>query len=116
MGTEFSYNYNIPRLTNGWAINLDDIVIAFRWVSSVSYLKYGYEAMCVNEFKGLRFTCTADQLIYGICPITRGEQVLSTLAMEDASLERSFLFLGGFLIVMNILFLLLITFKSQFPK
>eukprot|EP01114_Cavostelium_apophysatum_P012545 TRINITY_DN2833_c0_g1_i4.p1 TRINITY_DN2833_c0_g1~~TRINITY_DN2833_c0_g1_i4.p1 ORF type:complete len:1333 (-),score=277.19 TRINITY_DN2833_c0_g1_i4:35-4033(-) len=105
-------------LVSGWAINYDNITVAFRWVKEISYLKYGYEALIINEYKGSTFYCTQEQLdeYGGFCPITRGEQVIQRLAMEDASFGKSFGFLIGFLALLNVLFYLTIRFKNQVPK
>lgn len=86
-------------------------------MADISYLKYSYEAVCVNEYTGLTFRCTDEQLAAngGYCPITTGEQILDTLAMQDATVERSVVFLAGFIMVLNIIFYVFIRWKSQFP-
>ena len=42
---------------SGFLINLDTIWSGLRWISSISYLKFSFDALSTNEFTGLNFTC-----------------------------------------------------------
>jgi hypothetical protein len=44
---------------------------------ALSYVKYSYEGISLNELSGLVITCTPEQLAKagGTCPITSGQQV-----------------------------------------
>eukprot|EP00388_Colpodella_angusta_P037626 GDKK01042088.1.p1 GENE.GDKK01042088.1~~GDKK01042088.1.p1 ORF type:complete len:273 (-),score=21.45 GDKK01042088.1:221-1039(-) len=53
--------YLIP---SGFLINLDSIPVIWRWIKYISFFRYGFEAMVINEFVGLEFAngdgnCTA---------------------------------------------------------
>jgi len=49
--------YSLFLLPSGFLINLNDMWEGVRWVSNISYLKFSFEALSVNEFSGLNFTC-----------------------------------------------------------
>ena len=50
----------------------------FDWLATISFVRYSYMAVSINEFSGLRFTCQPSELIRNgtTCPITSGVQVL----------------------------------------
>lgn len=45
--------YLIP---SGFLINLDSIPIIWRWIKYISFFRYGFEALVINEFDGLVFS------------------------------------------------------------
>jgi len=57
----------------------------FSWIDALSFIKYTYIGISLNELTGLKLTCTPAELAVaagGVCPITSGEQVIQTLGME----------------------------------
>ena len=44
-------------LPSGFLINLNSIPIYWRWIKYISFFRYGFEALVVNEFDGLVFEC-----------------------------------------------------------
>eukprot|EP00457_Paulinella_chromatophora_P002576 gb/GEZN01002581.1/.p1 GENE.gb/GEZN01002581.1/~~gb/GEZN01002581.1/.p1 ORF type:complete len:679 (+),score=116.98 gb/GEZN01002581.1/:57-2093(+) len=76
-------------LVTGFFINLQDLNVVLALFSNLSPLRWGLQALAVNEFTGLRFTCLEDELVsapgiqFQLCPITRGEQVLAALSLES---------------------------------
>jgi len=54
--------YSIFLIPSGFLINLDDIWKGLAWVSDISYLKFSFESLAVNEFTGLTFTCSMSPL------------------------------------------------------
>jgi len=71
----------------GFYVSLSSIPDWLSWIQYISVYKWGYQALLVNEFTGLNFTCTESQYvqvptsrgIINVCPITEGEQVLNSL-------------------------------------
>jgi ATP-binding cassette, subfamily G (WHITE), member 2 len=45
-------------LPSGFLINLNSIPIIWRWIKYISFFRYGFEALVLNEFEGLTFDCT----------------------------------------------------------
>lgn len=63
-------------LFGGFYINLSSLPIVANWVPYINYLKYTFEAFCVNEFKGETFTCNGS----GSGCLANGNEVLSSLS------------------------------------
>ncbi|CAN0535412.1 unnamed protein product [Laminaria digitata] len=55
----------------------DNVPGPLRWVKDASLIKHAFEALCVNELKGLEFEC--DTKSRGPC-IRTGEQMLERVA------------------------------------
>ena len=49
----------------GFFINYDDIPIFLRWISYLSPIRYGLEAIFKSEFQGRTFTCTEAEIAAG---------------------------------------------------
>jgi ATP-binding cassette subfamily G (WHITE) protein 2 len=53
------------------------------FLDAISYVKYTYVGISLNELSGLQLTCTATQLnADGNCPITSGSQTIATLGLD----------------------------------
>lgn len=68
----------------------------FRWYQYVSPIKYAFEIMAINEFRGLDLNCKPEQFfndpITGdrYCQYTRGEQVLDLFGIDELSIGETF--------------------------
>ncbi|PSC67254.1 ABC transporter G family [Micractinium conductrix] len=68
-----------PALQQKWMVVLDYL----------SYVRYTYMGVALNELHGLVLTCTPEQLAKapgGVCPITSGEQTINTLDLDQLSI------------------------------
>lgn len=63
-------------LFGGFYISIDSLPIVANWVPYITIFRWAYQAMCINEFRGLEFTC--DSANTAQC-ISTGDQVLQTL-------------------------------------
>jgi hypothetical protein len=63
-------------LFGGFYISVDSLPIVANWVPYITTFRWAYQALCINEFKGLRFGCDAPSAEQ--CILT-GEEVLATL-------------------------------------
>lgn len=54
---------------SGFLVVSDSIPVYFSWLAAISFVKYGFSGAAINEFDGLEFTCTQDELIGGECPV-----------------------------------------------
>eukprot|EP00164_Ancoracysta_twista_P004741 GFYU01006420.1.p1 GENE.GFYU01006420.1~~GFYU01006420.1.p1 ORF type:complete len:698 (-),score=217.27 GFYU01006420.1:165-2198(-) len=97
-------------LFGGFYINKDSIPIGAQWVAELSFIKYAFEALMVNEMTGVTFTC-ADNTKN--CVAT-GEEVLKNFGLEDVELWQSFTGLVVFVVAIHILGY--IAFRFNTPK
>lgn len=54
----------------------------FVWLDALSYVKWAYVGISLNELSGLELYCKDDQLKNGACPITSGEQTIASLGLN----------------------------------
>ena len=75
------------------------------WISWLSFARYGYSSMLVNEYGGRDIPCADDVAISigetGQCPLP-GEEVLASLGIEGAS--TNYWFGVGIILVLQVAF------------
>lgn len=82
----------IAILFGGFYINVNSLPIVANWLPYVSFLKWAFEALCINEYTGLTFSCN-DAATLASC-ITTGEQELSNLSFSNHTLSYPVFGLG----------------------
>jgi ABC-type multidrug transport system ATPase subunit len=113
----------IAILFGGFYINIESLPPVADLIPMFSLLKWTFEAMCINEFKGQKFTC---EDAFGTCETT-GEDVLERLTfggktVNEALFGLSMVFVGFtlsayfFLEISSIKYLKLGHIGSQFAK
>jgi len=66
---------------NGFMINEESIPVYFIWLRELSFIRYAFKAVIVNEFAGETFTCDD---VHSTAPcITSGDTVLAQLGFTD---------------------------------
>jgi len=85
----------VPFITfSGSLLNADDVPVYLVWLQYISYIRYGFEILFVNEFEGLEFECDSDEFIregnITICPIRTGEQAIDNYEFETGIFGRNF--------------------------
>ncbi|XP_024021590.1 ABC transporter G family member 7 [Morus notabilis] len=65
----------------GYYVNAENTPIVFRWIPRVSLIRWAFEGLCVNEFKGLEFD---HQHSYDI---QTGEQALERLSFGNSRIR-----------------------------
>ena len=93
-------------ILGGFYIPVNNINVAVRWATWVSFARYGYSAFVVNEFSGRDIPCATGEVaisigVDGDCPV-RGEEVLNSLGIEGVS--GDFWFNIGMIVVLQIFF------------
>ncbi|EKF31557.1 ATP-binding cassette protein, putative [Trypanosoma cruzi marinkellei] len=53
--------YLLP--SGGVLMSVDEIPVFWRWLKYISFVRYGLTTLVINEFDGLEFNCTPDDLI-----------------------------------------------------
>mmetsp|Transcript_23666 Transcript_23666/g.66384 ORF Transcript_23666/g.66384 Transcript_23666/m.66384 type:complete len:664 (+) Transcript_23666:75-2066(+) len=78
-------------LPGGYLVNSDSIPVYWAWLEYLSFHKYGFAALVINEFEGQVFTCTEDEYVCPpldpssigcVCPVTSGDAVIASLGMN----------------------------------
>ena len=83
--------YLIP---SGFLINLNSIPIIWRWIKYISFFRYGFEALVINEFVGLNFECT--NLATNTTMHCTGEQYIAmNLGFEGGDLSENIILIAA---------------------
>jgi len=83
-------------LFGGFYIQVDEIPIVLNWFPYISPLRWAFEALCINEFQEMTFSCDntpADQCI------TTGEEALATISFDGHTTNYAVFGLGMLWIV-----------------
>ncbi|CAI5983153.1 unnamed protein product [Closterium sp. NIES-65] len=67
----------------GYYVNPDNTPVIFRWIPNTSLIRWGFEALCVNEFDGLTFEASKPT------DLSTGKQVLERLSFSNSSVAKS---------------------------
>mmetsp|Transcript_2878 Transcript_2878/g.7606 ORF Transcript_2878/g.7606 Transcript_2878/m.7606 type:complete len:228 (+) Transcript_2878:69-752(+) len=82
----------ISRLFGGFYLSPKQLPKYFSFIDAVSYVKYVYTAIGLNELDGLKLVCTPSELdpIDGSCPVTSGQQTIDKLGLNYISIGGCF--------------------------
>jgi len=72
----------LARLFGGFYLSPKNLPIYFIWLDALSFVKYSYIGISLNELHGLVFSCTDDELTSGTCTVTSGQDVIDDLGMD----------------------------------
>eukprot|EP00198_Chlamydomonas_reinhardtii_P001132 XP_001690467.1 predicted protein [Chlamydomonas reinhardtii] len=73
----------VCRLFGGFYLSPRNLPTYFSWLDALTYVKYTYVGISLNELDGLALTCTPAQLdAAGRCPITSGQQTIDALGLD----------------------------------
>jgi ATP-binding cassette subfamily G (WHITE) protein 2 len=78
----------LARLFGGFFLSPANLPSYFVWLDALSYVKYTYIGISLNELTGLVLTCTEAQAAAagGKCPVATGEQTIQQLGMGKYSI------------------------------
>lgn len=100
-------------LFGGFYIKVSSLPIVLNWIPFLSIFRWGFQALCINEFKGRTYECntTPTQCL------TTGEQVLVTLSYDGHTVRYPLFGLGMLLVgfLASLYFFLLITKLTYTP-
>ncbi|KAJ8770285.1 hypothetical protein K2173_012755 [Erythroxylum novogranatense] len=65
----------------GYYVNADNTPIIFRWIPRVSLIRWAFQGLCINEFKGLQFDHQNS------FDIETGEQALERFSLGGSSIQ-----------------------------
>ena len=107
--------FDIFRLFGGFFLSPAELPSYFVWIDAVSYVKYAYTGISLNELQGLNYTCTPEQLsppINGTCPVTSGQQTIDLLGLDYLSIGGCIGVLFGLLVTLRLLTYLAVRFNK----
>jgi ATP-binding cassette subfamily G (WHITE) protein 2 len=75
----------VSRLFGGFFLSPAHLPHYFVWLDALSYVKYTYVGIAINELRALHLYCTPEYLaeMGGVCPVTHGEQTMVTLGLDQ---------------------------------
>lgn len=82
-------------LFSGFFVNNETIPVYFDWIKYLSPIKYNFNALALNEFDGLKFECTNEEINNDQCLYKTGEDVIDYLNFDSFfTINMNVLFLG----------------------
>ncbi len=75
----------VSRLFGGFFLSPANLPHYFSWLDALSYVKYTYVGIAINELQDLHLYCTAETLAKNnnVCNVTRGEQTMAQLGLDQ---------------------------------
>ena len=105
---------------SGFLINEDSVPAYLIWVREISFIRYAFRALCVNEFRGATFACnhninSAAVVSDSETPCLSGDQVLERLNFQTISIAEECYVLIGIMAAFHIVaYLILVRRKPKF--
>jgi len=96
--------FDVWRLFGGFYLSPAESPLYFIWLDSISYIRFAYVGISLNELDGLNYTCTSKQLVppvNGTCPITSGQHTIDTLGLGFISVGGCIGILIAFLLTLR---------------
>lgn len=76
-------------------VNIDSLPIVADWIPYISFIRWAFEAFCINQFQDETYSCDSNNT--GCVP--DGETVLRNLSFDNESLSQATLGLGVMLLI-----------------
>eukprot|EP00899_Mesostigma_viride_P016059 jgi/Mesvir1/24454/Mv21823-RA.1 len=78
----------VSRLFGGFFLSPANLPKYFSWLDALSFVKYTYVGISLNELTGLTLTCTDEErLADGSCPIANGDETIERLGLDTFSIK-----------------------------
>jgi ABC-type multidrug transport system ATPase subunit len=98
--TVLPFAMELTRIYGGFFLSPALLPKYFMWIDALSYIKYAYIGVSLNELTDLKLHCAEGQLNkYGVCPIVNGDFTIEQLGLDYITLEGAALSLVGFILV-----------------
>lgn len=59
----------------------------WKFLDVISYIKYAFVGVALNELEGLKFTCTDEEIAKGMCKIYTGETVIADKGYDQYTIS-----------------------------
>ncbi|KAL6746463.1 P-loop containing nucleoside triphosphate hydrolase protein [Haematococcus lacustris] len=95
----------VCRLFGGFFLSPANLPSYFSWLDALSFYKYTYVAISLNELDGLQLRCGPNDRLNaaGQCPITSGQQTIDTLQLDKLSIPVCAGILTSYIIIARVL-------------
>eukprot|EP00162_Nutomonas_longa_P015972 comp22458_c0_seq3/m.55306 comp22458_c0_seq3/g.55306 ORF comp22458_c0_seq3/g.55306 comp22458_c0_seq3/m.55306 type:complete len:539 (+) comp22458_c0_seq3:438-2054(+) len=103
-------------LLSGFYLNTENIPVYFRWLEAISFIKYGFRAGILNEFRPeASFGCSTSELnqFEGKCPIVTGPQQVTFLGFSDSKMYEDIAVMAGMYGIYMLFSYLLLRFSKK---
>ena len=94
---------------SGFFLNESNVPVWLIWLREISFIRYAFQALCVNEFKGAEFSCDGSM---GSC--VDGDEHLERLKFDDITISGNCGILAGMILGFNLLALGIVYYRQ--PK
>lgn len=89
----------LARLFGAFFMSPANLPVYFSWIDALSYIKYTYIGVSLNELTGLKLQCKTTELKNGVCGITTGEQTIKSLGLDYITIGGCIGALIGFITI-----------------
>lgn len=72
----------LNQLFGGFFLSPKNLPKYLVWLDALSYVKYTYIGVSLNELEGLQITCLPTELVNGVCQAPSGQQTISDLGLS----------------------------------
>ena len=111
----------VCRLFGGFFLSPKNLPKYFSWLDALSYVKYAYIAISLNELDGLELHCNPGEfksrLVNGVsqqyCPTTTGQQTIDSLGLDFISMGGAIGVLVGMIVFFRLVSYLAIRFMKH---
>jgi len=81
--------FECGRLFGGFFLPPSQLPIYFSWLDALSYVKYTYTGISLNELTDLTYTCEVAEMREGVCPTMHGAQVIDRLGLDFITRDQA---------------------------
>ena len=92
---------------SGYLINDASVPVWLIWLKDISFIRYAFTALAINEFKGAQFTCLPDG-----GPCLDGDDTLQRLNFGNTSIARQIVYIAIELVVFNVLAFAILVYRK----
>eukprot|EP00300_Choanocystis_sp_HF-7_P015218 c18976_g1_i1.p1 GENE.c18976_g1_i1~~c18976_g1_i1.p1 ORF type:complete len:664 (+),score=172.76 c18976_g1_i1:90-2081(+) len=91
--------FEMSRLFAGFFLTPANLPTYFVWLDALSFIKYSFTGVSLNEWGGLKLTCKPGQLRDGVCPMTNGDKYIEREGFDYINVGGCVAFLIGYIFV-----------------
>eukprot|EP00762_Andalucia_godoyi_P006405 ANDGO_02927.mRNA.1 ABC transporter G family member 22 len=102
----------ICRLFGGFFLSPKALPSYFSWLDALSYVKYTYVGISLNELTGLKLNCQPSELKNGVCPIPNGQTTIDSLGLDKYTITECALVLCAMIIGFRVIAYLALRFRK----
>jgi len=99
---------------SGFFLNNHNVPPYFIWVEYLSFIKYAFQGLFLNEFSDITFNCKGHELPDGVsCPIPNGQYLIKQYEMDTLNIWECMVILIGMLAFLKIVGYISLLYKMK---